>query len=383
MLARARLKNGGNASPHTMARVFVASLGQVVELKYLKVYRCRGKVFVYFRRKAMPEHRMDPESPSFMNEYESLLGERAPIIREGRDGTIDDLIIRFKKSPQFKQRAKKTKAQYTRDLDRLRERVGDMQASQMPAIFLHEWHDEMSDTPAAANAFIRSVKRLYNWAMKRGLVDKNPAGGIEMLKTGGYRSWEEYEIAAYREYWPLGTIERTIFELLYGTAQRISDVSKMEWRHICDGNIIVAAQQKTGQRVEVSLTKDVGSWPRYFRPSDREGRILRGTKGAPVEKRRYSEIFSDAVSATGLPDDLVAHGLRFSAAARLYDLGIGFDVIAMITGHRTATEAIKYATRREKTRKAIDKVDGAFSDESGAKVSSMDQKCLTPKNGEE
>lgn len=345
-----------------MTRVFVTSLGQSVDLKFLKVYRRRGKTFVYFRRKGMPEHRLDPQASDFMINYEKLLGDIVRIHRGGEAGTIDDLVSKYKTSPEFMGLKSKTKAQYNRHLDALRNLVGSMQAAEMPKQFLYELRDQRSATPAEANGFVRSIKRLYNWANKRGYLAVNPISSVELLRaTGGYLPWEEHEVERFQSCWMLGSRERTMFELQLWTAQRRSDIVRMKWDHLRDDFISVASQVKTGERVEIPVSHPLREALDAWRSTSTGDYILVGQKGGALGERYYSEIFEAARNEAGIDPEKKGHGLRFTAARRLLDVGIPNDIIAMVTGHRTTQMVQRYAYRQRQTRFAINTIENANS----------------------
>jgi hypothetical protein len=65
------------------------------------------------------------------------------------------------------------------------------------------------------------------------------------------------EIKSYRDRWPLGTKQRTAFELFLNTGQRRSDVVRMAWSHITAEDKIVVVQQKTGRRLLIPLHRDL------------------------------------------------------------------------------------------------------------------------------
>jgi len=231
-----------------------------------------------------------------------------------------------------------------------------MQGDLLPRNWPNDWGQV--STPSEANGMIRSAKRLFNWAIDEEMLEVNPAIGIRLLRTGpGYEPWEGSEIEAFRKCWPIGTLPRTMVELQFGTAQRRSDVIRIQWRHVRAGYILVPSQKKTGERVEIPISGELAealkSWPRGA-PEDC---VLKGAKGGALKPRRYSELLAQAVKEAGLPKSLTSHGLRYAAAGRLLELGTPLNVIAMITGHQTSRMVEKYAYRRRATQEAVYKID--------------------------
>lgn len=55
------------------------------------------------------------------------------------------------------------------------------------------------------------------------------------------------------------------------------------------------------------------------------------------------------------------HGLRYTAAARLREIGLDWKEIAAITGRQTAEMARKYSRRKRTAEPAVVKLDSALS----------------------
>ena len=94
-------------------------------------------------------------------------------------------------------------------------------------------------------------------AVAVGMRPDNAAHGIKRLrhKSEGLATWSEYDIEAYRAYWPLGSRERLALELALNTGQRRGDLARMGWQHV-QGGAIHVRQSKTGATVAVPLSWD-------------------------------------------------------------------------------------------------------------------------------
>ena len=64
------------------------------------------------------------------------------------------------------------------------------------------------------------------------------------MKTAGYKSWSEAEIARFEAHYPIGSKARLAFALILYTGQRRGDVVKMGAHHIHDG-VLTVDQSKT------------------------------------------------------------------------------------------------------------------------------------------
>ena len=81
----------------------------------------------------------------------------------------------------------------------------------------------------AANRILGLISLIMDHAVAVGMRPDNPAHGIKRLrhKSEGFATWSEYDIEAYRAYWPLGSRERLALELALNTGQRRGDLARM------------------------------------------------------------------------------------------------------------------------------------------------------------
>src|SRR5262249_17205232 len=95
---------------------------------------------------------------------------------------------------------------------------------------------------------------LTKYAVENGLRADNPATGVKLpnLKTDGYHSWTEAEIAQFLAHHGPATTARLALTLLLYTGQRRGDVIRMGRQHIRDGAVHVR-QQKTGIELAIPI----------------------------------------------------------------------------------------------------------------------------------
>jgi integrase len=79
----------------------------------------------------------------------------------------------------------------------------------------------------------------------------------------------------------------------------------------------------------------------------------------------------DADVAAGLPEDVTTHGLRYSAATILHELGQDWETIAAVTGHETVAMVRKYTEKRRRARLAIDSLNVARANPSGTEIANQ------------
>jgi len=77
--------------------------------------------------------------------------------------------------------------------------------------------------------------------------------------------------------------------------------------------------------------------------------------GSPLQnKPRPSSISGSrtglkaAYRDAGLPEDVTGHGLRYTAATRIHELGLTWEDVASITGHQSMAMAKKYSQQKKR-----------------------------------
>src|SRR5262249_37433949 len=152
----------------------------------------------------------------------------------------------------------------------------------------------------------------------------------------------EIEIDQFRDDWPIGTLERAIFEALLNTGQRGIDVAPMKRRHYYNGEVSVC-QMKTGKRVWIPASDDFKAAVDPWLWSHNYPEIFRTPTGRkPLTDAYMRMIMRDAIRKADLPKDCKLHGLRYTFATRGIELGLDWQEIESIVGHETAQMAYKY-----------------------------------------
>ena len=122
--------------------------------------------------------------------------------------------------------------------------------------------DIAKDAPILANRILACIKAWFNWAIRKEMIDSNPAAlverpGVEQARERVLTAeelrwiWPQFETLKY----PFGGF----FKLALLTGQRRDEVGGMEWREINEENsiwTIPAARTKAGRVHVVPLSKD-------------------------------------------------------------------------------------------------------------------------------
>jgi integrase len=341
-----------------------------VDLPYLWFAKGRpGRRYPFYRRDGQlipltsaDGQRLKEDDIGLAEAYERI---HATFARQGRapsrSGTLAHVIDAYRADAEYKQLKPKTKEGYDRWLEWLKEKHGHRRLADLPREAVLKLRNEHKATPRAANLLVAVLRLLLNYAedhpLALGLPKgwRNPACRIKPLKTGsGHIPWEEDDIDNFRERWGAQSIERVYFETFLNTGQRGIDIAPMERAHYRRGEIHVV-QEKTGERVWIPVADDLRAVLEPWLSSHEAQVFFPNTKGGSYTDDYMREIMRDAMKAAGLPDTRTLHGLRYTFATRGIELGMDYQTIESIVGHRTMAMAIKYTTKRRLSRLAMDK----------------------------
>lgn len=177
----------------------------------------------------------------------------------------------------------------------------------------------------AARKLRKELFRLFAFAVKIGMCEKNPVEMAEKVKApkasgpSGFHSWTEVEIDQFRNRWPLGTRERLALELYLWTDQRRCDVYRMGRAHIQKSRIQIT-QQKTGKVLWIALAPQllaaINALPKELVSPFC---FIVSRKGTAYTKESFGNWFKDACVFAGLPH-CNGHGLRKAMLRRMAEL---------------------------------------------------------------
>jgi integrase len=196
-------------------------------------------------------------------------------------------------------------------------------------------------TPSAANHALAAVRKLFSWAVERGLVTANPCSGISRPAPAEKRErvlsmaelgavWSATETASV----PFSQIVR----LLMLTAQRRGEVVGMQWSELnLDAHTwsIPAKRTKSNRAQIVPLSQPVmlviSEIPRINEDLVFPARGNGGTTTSGFSKMKRA--LDECCQVVGW----TLHDLRRSAATHMASFGVAPHVIERVLNHTTGT----------------------------------------------
>lgn len=305
----------------------------------------------YFERRGWESARIYAEvgTPEFAIEYARILAGNRP---QARSHTFNALVQSYMKSDRYTSKAPRTKADYTKVLDWVRDKLGphDVRSLRRPDVI----RARDANKGRFGNYIVQVLRVMCEHAIDLGWIVENPCKGVEMLKSGAPKreAWPQDLIVAYRA--QASGRALLIFELCLGTGQRIGDVLKMRWDAI-EGTGIAVTQGKTGVKLWVPFTRQLRT---ALDATPKVGlTICAQPNGRPTSYRGAADMVMAVRREIGAQAyDL--HGLRYAATAELAALGMDDDHIMAITGHSTKAMIVKYAgPARQRARAATVQVE--------------------------
>lgn len=324
-------------------------------LKNIRRHRKAGSVYKYHRQtgKRLPDHL--PEShPDFIAAW--LAEEhRKPI--KGDDTSLDREIARYHQTAHY------------RDLSRDYARVIDKHLSEIsqcyghsPAHLIEPKHIEADLNrlpPHPANARLKAWRALYASMKARGYQDATKGLSKRRTpRTDGHKPVTVGQMAAIREYWPIGSVQRRACELLWWTGARVSDAVTLSADHVSADGLLTYRQQKTKHQAHVPWDSGLPKWALAW---ERDRSLMKAAlahatgqtfmetvTGNMRSPYGMSNLVSEALRDAGV--DRSAHGFRKSRLTLIAEACGSTQAIMSWGGHVTLAEAEHYTRSAERRR---------------------------------
>ncbi len=162
----------------------------------------------------------------FVDNYKSALAElqgiTPPKPKTGKlvEGSFAWLLKQYFNSSDWHSYAKATKKQKELILMKVCDTTRNIPYQAIEKKHIIAGVERRKETPAMARNFLKSLNGLFNWAIKQGLLENNPALGIKppaLHNKDGFAVWTEEDVEKYYQQWLHGTHERVWIDILLYT----------------------------------------------------------------------------------------------------------------------------------------------------------------------
>jgi integrase len=319
-----------------------------------------GKAAWYVRVGKGPRIRIRAEfgTPAFDSEYQAAVsGAARPSKNAPAITTLAWLVARYRETSAWTELSVATRRQKENILRHVLETAGDKPFACIAADTVNAGIERRAKTPSQARHFLDTMRGLFKWAKKAGLVKVDPTADADAprRKQGpGFRAWTEDDVAAYERRWPVGTRERVWLDVLLYTGLRCGDAVRLGRQHVRDGEIQLVTE-KTGTPVPLPILPELAKTLAAGPCGDLH--FIVGKNGRPMSAGYFSNEFVRAARAAGVRGS--AHGVRKIAATRAANNGATvaeLDAMFGWTGGRMASYYTREADRRRLAKGAISKL---------------------------
>lgn len=342
-----------------------------IRIAYVQEFSDRhGAVRRYFRKAGCKTVALPgaPGSDEFMAAYSSALATlpKATTTKAG-DGSMAALVAAYYRADSFtKALAPETQRMRRNILDRLCEKHGAKQART-----LERRHIEAmlgTKAPYAQQNWIKTIRGLMLFAIAENYRSDDPTAGVKAakppVKSTGHLTWDQEQIAKYRERHTIGTMARLAIELLLNVAARRWDVHELGAQHIKSGKISWRphkTRRSTGKKLSIRILPPLTAALNAM-PARNGLTFLLNEWGRPfASAAAFGNKFADWCKAAGLKPVLCddgrvrsyrAHGLRKAACVALAHAGCTGPEIMAVSGHSSLAQVQVYIEAAEQVRMA-------------------------------
>jgi integrase len=278
-----------------------------------------GKARFYLRRRGFPKVRLPslPWSPEFMTAYEAALIGQPTKIELGASrtvaGTVNAALVGYYQSSAFGSLAESTRQTRRAILESFRKEHGHRITAELRRDHLQAIANKK--TPAAARNFKKALRGLVEHCLSLNMVAADPLVGLKLtkMKSRGYHTWTDEEIAQFEATHPIGSAARLAFALLLHTGHARADVVRMGRQHVRNG-ILSMRRQKTKVQFDIPILPVLQAEIDGLPKSDQLAFLLT-EQGKPFSAAGFGNKFREWCDQANL-HHCSAHGLRKAAAVR-------------------------------------------------------------------
>jgi integrase/recombinase XerD len=194
---------------------------------------------------------------------------------------------------------------------------------------------------------ISSLKRLFRYLLRQGKISVDPTLQIDTPKLPRNlpKSLSEHDVeqllAAPNVQTPLGLRDRTMFEVLYATGLRVSELVTLRITQVSMDMGVVRVMGKGSKERLVPLGEESLDWLRHYLADGRgvlldkqmSNALFVTARGEGMTRQMFWYLIKKHAKHGGLNKSLSPHTLRHAFATHLLNHGADLRVVQMLLGH--------------------------------------------------
>jgi integrase/recombinase XerD len=220
--------------------------------------------------------------------------------------------------------------------------------------------------PSSTGRNISSLKRLFRYLLRQGKINADPTLQIDTPKLPRNlpKSLTELDVehllGTPDVQTPLGMRDRTMFEVLYATGLRVSELVTLRITQVSMDMGVVRVMGKGSKERLVPLGEEALDWLRRYLADGRGillGKQISDTlfvtaRGAGMTRQMFWYLIKKHAKHGGLHISLSPHTLRHAFATHLLNHGADLRVVQLLLGHADiSTTQIYTHVARERLKK--------------------------------
>ena len=235
------------------------------------------------------------------------------------------------------------------------ETVGQLKYKKLTAPEAQVIYDTISDRGITfANRINAVARKVYNYGMKYGHIEKNPWSMIQTLTPAPRKvMWQPDDVKtfleiAYSHFKTRGI--GLIVHMAYEWAQRIGDMRLLTWDAIdFENQVLHLEQSKRRAVVHLPISNDLMDvlrqqngafdWQPYVAPNVN---AKTDSGYAPYGLEVVSRVAKKIIIEAGLNPELRLADLRRTATTEMVEAGVGIVQIMQVTGHQSPQSVTPY-----------------------------------------
>jgi integrase/recombinase XerD len=201
--------------------------------------------------------------------------------------------------------------------------------------------------PRTSARRLSALRQFFQWALREQLRTSDPTAQIEAPRLGRPlpKSLSEAEVEALLDAPDCGSAEglrdRAMFEVLYATGLRVTELVGLQPDQVNLGQGLVRVLGKGGKERLVPLGEEAVAWIQRFmhearpdllggRPSDA---LFPTRRGAGMTRQAFWYRIKKHAQTAGIRTSLSPHTLRHAFATHLVNHGADLRVVQLLLGH--------------------------------------------------
>lgn len=189
---------------------------------------------------------------------------------------------------------------------------------------------------------VSTVRSFFRFVSGRGMREDNPAADLNFSKRGRTLPtvWSESEIQSFLELPDTtsrsGKRDRALFELLYSTGMRVSELTALDWGDVELDERRVRIERKGGDEAVVPIGAPAARALRSYRDAvsaEPDEPVFRNQKGGRLSARGVRYVVDRYRARSGVSKPITPHVFRHSCATHMLNRGADLKTVQALLGH--------------------------------------------------